>query len=199
MRLVVSELSCERGGRLLFSGLSFSIAEGQTAILIGPNGAGKTSLISIIAGLLRPQSGSVCMKVDGVDEAQIAELAHLVGHRDGLKAQLLVEENLVFSQQLLGPPASTPRDALAALGLAHVSRTPTAYLSAGQRKRVALARLILSRRPLWLLDEPMAALDENSRGLLAGLMRGHLESGGMIVAATHGPLGISGDEIRIGS
>ena len=199
MRLVVSELGCERGGRLLFSGLSFSIAEGQTAILIGPNGAGKTSLLSIIAGLLRPQSGTVCMKVDGVEEPQIAELTHLVGHRDGLKAQLLVEENLVFSQQLLGPPASTPRDALAALGLAHVSRTPTAYLSAGQRKRVALARLILSRRPLWLLDEPMAALDENSRGLLAGLMRGHLESGGMIVAATHGPLGISGDEIRIGS
>jgi len=199
LRLVVSELGCERGGRLLFSGLSFSIAEGQTAILIGPNGAGKTSLLSIIAGLLRPQSGTVCMKVDGVEEPQIAELTHLVGHRDGLKAQLLVEENLVFSQQLLGPPASTPRDALAALGLAHVSRTPTAYLSAGQRKRVALARLILSRRPLWLLDEPMAALDENSRGLLAGLMRGHLESGGMIVAATHGPLGISGDEIRIGS
>ena len=199
MRLVVSELGCERGGRLLFSGLSFSIAEGQTAILIGPNGAGKTSLISVIAGLLRPQSGTVCMKVDGVEEPQIAELTHLVGHRDGLKAQLLVEENLVFSQQLLGPPASTPRDALAALGLAHVSRTPTAYLSAGQRKRVALARLILSRRPLWLLDEPMAALDENSRGLLAGLMRGHLESGGMILAATHGPLGISGDEIRIGS
>jgi len=199
LRLVVSELGCERGGRLLFSGLSFSIAEGQTAILIGPNGAGKTSLISVIAGLLRPQSGTVCMKVDGVEEPQIAELTHLVGHRDGLKAQLLVEENLVFSQQLLGPPASTPRDALAALGLAHVSRTPTAYLSAGQRKRVALARLILSRRPLWLLDEPMAALDENSRGLLAGLMRGHLESGGMILAATHGPLGISGDEIRIGS
>jgi len=199
LRLVVSELGCERGGRLLFSGLSFSIAEGQTAILIGPNGAGKTSLLSIIAGLLRPQSGTVCMKVDGVEEPQIAELTHLVGHRDGLKAQLLVEENLVFSQQLLGPPASTPRDALAALGLAHVSRTPTAYLSAGQRKRVALARLILSRRPLWLLDEPMAALDENSRGLLACLMRGHLESGGMIVAATHGPLGISGDEIRIGS
>jgi heme exporter protein A len=197
--LVVSELSCERGGRLLFSGLSFSIAEGQTAILTGPNGAGKTSLISIIAGLLRQQSGTVCMKADGVEEPQIAELTHLVGHRDGLKAQLLVEENLVFSQQLLGSPASTPRDALAALGLAHVSKTPTAYLSAGQRKRVALARLLLSRRPLWLLDEPTAALDENSRGLLAGLMRGHLESGGMIVAATHGPLGISGDEIRIGS
>jgi heme exporter protein A len=179
--------------------LSFSIAEGQTAILTGPNGAGKTSLISIIAGLLRPQSGTVCMKVDGVDESQIAELTHLVGHRDGLKAQLLVEENLVFSQQLLGSLASTPQDALVALGLAHVSKTPTAYLSAGQRKRVALARLLLSRRPLWLLDEPTAALDENSHALLADLMRGHLESGGMIVAATHGPLGISGDEIRIGS
>jgi heme exporter protein A len=199
LRLDVSELSCERGGRLLFSGLSFSIGEGQAAILTGPNGAGKTSLISIIAGLLRPLSGAVRISVEGVDEPPIAEFAHLVGHRDGLKAQLLVSENLLFSQQLLGSPASTPQSALAALGLAHAFGTPTAYLSAGQRKRVALSRLMLSRRPLWLLDEPMAALDENSRGLLAGLMRGHLESGGMIVAATHGPIGISGDEIRIGS
>jgi heme exporter protein A len=198
LRLVVSKLSCERGGRLLFSDLGFSVGDGQAAILTGPNGAGKTSLIFIIAGLLRPRSGAVFLEGAGGEEPQVAELAHLVGHRDGLKPQLAVGENLVFAQQLLGSPVSSPKDALGALGLAHVLGTPTAYLSAGQRKRVALARLLLSRRPLWLLDEPMAALDDDARGLFADLMRVHLVSGGLIVAATHGPIGIAADEIRIG-
>jgi heme exporter protein A len=199
LRLVVSELSCERGGRLLFSDLSFSVDEGQAAILTGPNGAGKTSLISIIAGLLRQRSGAVRLEGVGVERSHIAELAHLVGHRDGLKPQLLVGENLLFSQQLLGWPTSSPKAALAALGLGHVLGTPTAYLSAGQHKRVALSRLLLSRRPLWLLDEPTAALDDESRTLLANLMHRHLESGGLIVAATHAPIGIFANEIRIGS
>jgi heme exporter protein A len=198
LRLIVSELACERGGRLLFSDLGFSVEAGQAALLTGPNGAGKTSLLSIIAGLLRPLRGEA--RLDGApdEEQQLPEAAHLVGHRDGLKSQLLVAENLTFWQAILGSPGLSPKAALGALGLAHVLEVPSAYLSAGQRRRVAIARLLVSRRPLWLLDEPTAALDAASRDLLAGVMRSHLASGGLIVAATHEPIGIAAAEIKVG-
>ncbi len=198
MRLIVSELACERGGRVLFSGMGFAVASGEAALLTGPNGAGKTSLLSILAGFLKPLSGEARFEDAQGEDADLSEEAHLVGHRDGLKSQLLVSENLGFSQAMLGSPALSPKAALAALGLEHVHDLPCAYLSAGQRRRVALARLLVSRRPLWLLDEPTAALDAASRALLKALMGDHLAAGGLIVAATHEPLGIDASEIRIG-
>ncbi|MBV9569020.1 MAG: heme ABC exporter ATP-binding protein CcmA [Hyphomicrobiales bacterium] len=198
MRLIVSELACERGGRVLFSGMSFIVEKGKAALLTGPNGAGKTSLLSILAGLLKPRSGGARFEDAQGEEVELSEEAHLLGHRDGLKTQLLVSENLSFCQALLGSPSLSPREALDALGLGHVLDLPCAYLSAGQRRRVALARLLVSRRPLWLLDEPTAALDSASRALLTKLMSDHLTTGGLIVAATHEPLGIGAAEIRIG-
>ncbi|MBV9054508.1 MAG: heme ABC exporter ATP-binding protein CcmA [Hyphomicrobiales bacterium] len=198
MRLIVSELACERGGRVLFSGMGFAVAKGEAAMLTGPNGAGKTSLLSILAGLLKPLSGAARLEDARGEEGDLSEEAHLVGHRDGVKSQLLVSENLQFCQKLLGSPWLSPREALATLGLEHVLGLPCAYLSSGQRRRVALARLLVSRRPLWLLDEPTAALDLASRALLTKLMADHLASGGLIVAASHEPLGIATQEIRIG-
>jgi heme exporter protein A len=198
LRLIVSELACERGGRVLFSGMGFAVESGGAALLTGPNGAGKTSLLSILAGLSMPLAGEARLEDAEGEEADLSEEAHLIGHRDGLKSQLLVSENLGFSQAMLGSPSLSPKAALAALGLEHVLDLPCAYLSAGQRRRVALARLLVSRRPLWLLDEPTAALDNASRALLTKLLGDHLAAGGLLVAATHEPLGIEAAEIRIG-
>jgi heme exporter protein A len=198
LRLIVSELACERGGRALFSGVRFTVEAGRAAVLTGPNGAGKTSLLSIMAGFLKALRGEVRLEDAKGEERYLPEDAHFIGHRDGLKSQLLVSENLTFWQALLGSPWLSANEALGALGLEHVLQTPCAYLSAGQRRRVALARLLVSRRPLWLLDEPTAALDTASRALLARLMGDHLASGGLIVAATHEPLAVAAAEIRIG-
>ncbi len=196
LRLRVENLSCRRGGRLIFDGVSLSLGGGEALALTGRNGAGKSSLIAMLCGRLRPDGGSI--HIEGADEAELGELSHLVGHRDGLKTALTASENLAFAQDLLGSPAAAPEAALAAVGLAHAAALPVGYLSAGQRRRVALARLLVSRRPYWLLDEPMSALDAASQAMLAGLMRDHLRAGGAILAATHGPLGLDARELRIG-
>lgn len=165
--------------------------------LTGRNGAGKSSLLAMLCGRLRPDAGTI--RVEGAPEAPATELIHLVGHRDGLKTALTARENLAFAQALLGGDALSAAEALAAVGLPHVAALPVGYLSAGQRRRVALARLLVSRRPFWLLDEPMAALDLAAQSMLTGLMRAHLAQGGAILAATHGPLGLDGArELRIG-
>lgn len=198
MRLLAENLACRRGGRLIFEGLSFALGAGEAIALTGRNGAGKSSLIAMLCGRLQPDGGQIRLE-GGDDEAHLAEIAHLVGHRDGLKTALTARENLAFAQAVLGGAALTPEQALAAVGLAHAAELPVGYLSAGQRRRVALARLLVSRRPYWLLDEPMSALDAASQTMLAGLMRDHLGQGGAILAATHGPLGLDGArELRIG-
>jgi len=187
---VADRLACRRGERLIFSDLSFSLGAGEALIVTGRNGAGKSSLIAILAGLLRPEAGTAA--VAGGDGGPVGEQVSLIGHRDGLKPALTAAENLAFAQAMLGLEAATPLAALAAVGLAHVAHLPVAYLSAGQKRRVALARLIVSHRPIWLLDEPAAALDGTARGMLTRLMAGHLSRGGLIVAATHEPLGLDG-------
>lgn len=190
-------LACRRGGRLIFEGLAFRLCNGEAIALTGRNGAGKSSLLAMLGGRLRPEAGTI--RVEGEPDADLVELAHVVGHRDGLKTALTAQENLAFAQALLGSSALSPTDALAAVGLSHVAALPVGYLSAGQRRRVALARLLVSRRPFWLLDEPMSALDLAAQAMLAGLMRDHLAQGGAILAATHGPLGLDGvRELRIG-
>jgi heme exporter protein A len=195
--LNAENLACRRGGRLIFEGLSFSLASGEAIALTGRNGAGQSSLIAMICGRLRPAEG--VLRIEGAGDVPLPELIHLVGHRDGLKTALTAGENLAFAQALLGAAAASPEEALSAVGLAHVADLPVGYLSAGQRRRVALARLLVARRPLWLLDEPASALDASAQAMLIGLMQDHLAQGGTILAATHGPLGLGASrEVRIG-
>ncbi|KAB1071545.1 heme ABC exporter ATP-binding protein CcmA [Methylobacterium planeticum] len=196
MRLTVTDLAVRRSGRRIFSGLSFGLGPGEALMVTGRNGAGKSTLLAVLAGRLKPEAGSLAL--EDVGEASLPECLHIVGHRDGLKGALTAEENLSFARGLLGDPALAPREALAELGLAHALRLPVAYLSAGQRRRVALARLLVCRRPLWLLDEPTAALDIASQAVLAGLMASHRAAGGLVVAATHQALGLAdARELRI--
>lgn len=188
MRLVASELACIRGNREVFSGLAFAVEAGEMLVVRGPNGAGKTSLLRLIAGLVRPAGGRVEME-GGDPELSVPEQAHYLGHQDALKPSLSVAENLAFWARYLGSRPFGP-DALAAVGIEQLADLPAAYLSAGQRRRLSIARLIAAPRPLWLLDEPTSALDAAAQIRLADLIRQHLSGGGMAVAATHGPLGL---------
>jgi heme exporter protein A len=197
MRLSGRDLRCVRGGREVFSGLDFEACAGEALAVTGANGAGKTSLLRLIAGLLTASGGSIDV-AGGDGELTLAEQAHYLGHRDALKPSLSVLENLSFWSDFLGPGALTAVTALAAVGLGHTAHLPAAYLSAGQRRRLSIARLVAVPRPVWLLDEPTSALDSAGQGLFAGLMTDHLRQGGLIVAATHAPLGIAAKELRIG-
>ena len=196
MRLSVDNLACRRSGRRIFANLSFGLGPGDALAVTGRNGAGKSSLLAILTGRLRPDTGQIA--IADVGEASLPECLHAVGHRDGLKSSLTAGENLLFAQRLLGAPRLSPSDALERLGLGHAHDLPVAYLSAGQRRRVALARLLVCARPLWLLDEPTAALDTASQAVLAVLMAAHRAEGGLVIAATHQALGLAGAaELRI--
>jgi len=197
MRLLGSGLRCVRGEREIFSRLDFEASAGEVLAVTGRNGSGKTSLLRLIAGLLAISGGSVTLE-GGDAELTLPEQAHYLGHRDALKPALSVSENLGFWRDFLGGDAFDPAESLAAVGLDHASHLPAAYLSAGQRRRLSLARLIAVRRPVWLLDEPTTALDAAGQSLFSALMREHLGRGGLVVAATHGPLGIEARELRIG-
>jgi heme exporter protein A len=195
MKLSGEGLSCVRGGRRVFSGVSFSIAAGHALVLTGPNGAGKSSLLRVIAGLIRPVAGTV--ELEGADpELSVAEQSHYVGHLDPLKPALTVTENLAFWARFLNGARAADEAALIArgleaAGLADLAGMPAGYLSAGQRRRLSLARVLAAPRPVWLLDEPTTALDAASQERLQTVMHTHLAGGGLIVAATHAPLGLA--------
>jgi heme exporter protein A len=197
MRLSGRGVRCVRGGREVFSGLDFEASTGEALAVVGSNGSGKTSLLRLIAGLLTISGGSIGLE-GGEAELTLPEQAHYLGHRDALKPALSVMENLAFWRDFLGGEASDARSSLSTVGLEHAAHLPAAYLSAGQRRRLSIARLLAVRRPVWLLDEPTNALDAAGQTMFAGLMGDHLSQGGLIVAATHAPLGIAARELRIG-
>lgn len=197
MRLAGHGLRCVRGGREVFAGLDFAAGSGEAVAVMGRNGSGKTSLLRLIAGLLVPAGGTIAL--DGGDpELTLPEQCHYLGHRDALKPALSVAENLAFWADFLGGERVDFAESLATVGLAHATDLPAGFLSAGQRRRLSLARLLTVRRPVWLLDEPTNALDVGGQDMFSGLMRQHLAAGGMIIAATHAPLGIDSRELRIG-
>lgn len=191
MRLVAENLTVERGSRTILRALNFAADAGEAAILVGPNGAGKTTLLRTIAGFLRPAAG--CVRLDGgAPDVSVAEQAHFVGHANAVKSNLTVMENVLFWARYMGGREGVQERAEAALehfAIAPLAEFPAAYLSAGQRRRLGLARILIAKRPLWLLDEPTVSLDAASIKLLGAAVNAHLKSGGLVVAATHLPLG----------
>ncbi len=204
MRLTATGLSAVRGGRPVFADLSFSLGGGELLAVTGPNGAGKSTLLRLVAGLLRPAAGTVALEdADpthhaspsashgppspergwSVPDTSIGENAHYLGHLDALKPGLTVRQNLDFWRKLWG--GGDIDAALDAVGLEPLGDLHVSVLSAGQKRRVALARLLVARRPLWLLDEPATALDAAAEAGLGRLIAGHLAGGGMAIAATH--------------
>ena len=195
--IVVDRLACLRGQRLLFRDLSFRLEPGQTLSLEGPNGAGKTSLLRMIAGFIAPAAGTIT--IGAVEDAEErGRTVGWLGHYDAAKGQLTPREVLTFFARLYDGDADVAA-ALAEVGLAALADLPCQYLSAGQKKRLAMARLKLSKRPVWLLDEPLAALDADGKGRAAGLIRAHCLGGGIAIAATHEPLGIACERLTLGA
>ena len=205
MRLSGTDIRCERGGREVFAGLSFSVGAREALAVTGPNGSGKSSLLRLIAGLVRLGGGALTLE-GGDPELTIPEQAHYLGHLDPVKPSLTVAEQLAMWTIFLGD-GNSRTDATAKMGLA-LSRTglveltdmPAGYLSAGQRRRLSIARLLAVPRPIWLLDEPTAPLDTRGQEDFAAVMREHLSGGGLIIAATHASLGLERvRELRLGT
>lgn len=191
-RLSVRDLIVDRGGRRVLEGLELQVAAGEGLAVTGQNGTGKSTLLRVLAGLLKPTAGELAF--EGADpERPIGALSHYVGHLDAVKTQETVYETLAFWATWLGGSADIDviEAALVPLELDHLIELPTAFLSAGQKRRLALSRLNVAPRPVWLLDEPTSALDVASEGRFAAMMEAHLDAGGLIVAATHAPLGVA--------
>jgi heme exporter protein A len=199
--LVVEGLSAKRGEDLIFQDISFILKAGQALVVTGPNGSGKSTLLRVLAGLLAAESGTVRLDGVAVEIGQPRELCHYLGHRNAMKRELTVAENLSFWKSFMGDSAGglgmAVEEAAEALGLGGISHLPFGYLSAGQQRRMAMAKLLVAYRPVWLLDEPTAALDARADRLFAALVIRHLGAGGIVVAATHQPLGVEARELRM--
>ena len=196
--LTAEKLACVRGDKKLFGGLNFRVTAGQALAVEGANGAGKTSLLRLIAGFLSPAAGRIVVRTpesESDDGEERGKIIGWLGHLDGLKPQLTVIEQLNFFAHLYGKTAAPAL--LDQVGLSRQADLPCRYLSAGQRRRLALARLVASARPLWLLDEPFAALDTAGQALVAQLMLRHCGEGGIIIAATHDPLGLGNESLKL--
>ncbi len=203
MKLVIDTLTVNRGDRTILDGVSLTVGAGQAMILSGPNGSGKTTLLRALAGFLPAASGTIRFE-GGVADTSLAEQSHVVGHANAIKANLTARENLEFWQTFLGA-ADAPSEqmtenaihrpvnhrvdrALAHFGLDALDDYPAAYLSAGQKRRLGLARLLVASRPVWLLDEPTVSLDAASTQRLAAAIDAHTAHGGLVIAATHMPM-----------
>ncbi|MEP7241292.1 MAG: heme ABC exporter ATP-binding protein CcmA [Devosia sp.] len=183
--LEVSGLGLSRGGRTLFEGLDLRLGHWETLLLSGPNGAGKSSLLLALAGVLRPDAGT--LRWPGGERP----LLHLLGHESAVKPRLTLAENLGFWRSVNGPTGMTPGAALEAVGLGGLDRIEAGHLSAGQTRRLGLGRLLVSRRDIWLLDEPTASLDAGGVTLVAGLLAAHAATGGGAIVATHDELALT--------
>jgi heme exporter protein A len=194
------DLACRRGERLVFSRLSFRVAAGETLLLRGPNGSGKSSLLRCMAGLLAPVAGAQTWDDQPLmldPDAHRGRLRYL-GHQDAVKPALTVLENLALWQQLHGlRDVAAIGHALAALGLDRLAELPARLLSAGQRRRVALARLLAAPAPLWLLDEPTTALDDDGVARFARMVGDHRAGGGLVVLSSHGDPGVAGEVLAL--
>lgn len=186
MRLDVQGLRCVRGGRTVLEDVNFVLAAGEAALLTGPNGAGKTTLLRTLAGLLRPAAGHIVLS-GGPAGADTAEQCHYVGHLPGVKRALTVHENVAFWAGYLGRGVA-PETALERVGLHPLAGVPAGLLSQGQMRRLGLARLLLARRPLWLLDEPSVSLDDEAQAALLDILSDHVRAGGLLLVASHAPL-----------
>lgn len=201
MQLIAENLILSRASRVIVPDLSFRLQDGEALVLTGRNGSGKTTLLRALAGFLSPTAGSVRVE-GGAEGRESGECAHFVGHLDGLKAHLTVGENLRFWAEYLGDEASQGRNvaALEQFSLVPLADIPAGYLSAGQRRRLALARIVAAPRPIWLLDEPTVSLDTASIALLQDAIKAHLAGGGLAVIATHVAMGLDGaKELRLGN
>ncbi len=201
LALTIDRLTCVRGPRVVFKGLTLAVEAGAMVAVEGPNGSGKSSLLRMIAGFIRPAAGEIIVQRDGTragDGEDRAALVGWLGHLDAIKPQMTVREQVLFWSRLYAGARET-QDAMDQFGLTRLADVPGQYLSAGQRRRLALARLWLSSRPLWLLDEPLAALDVEGKALVARALESHCAAGGIALAATHEPLGVSGQTLRMGT
>jgi len=199
--LTAEKLALTRGDRQLFADLDFTVTAGEALVVEGANGVGKTSLLRLIAGFLPPTMGYVRIATDQravSDGEERGRFVGWLGHQDGIKPQLNVCEQLEFFARLYGAEAAL-EPLLERVGLWRQRLLPCRYLSAGQKKRLGLARLIVAARPLWLLDEPFAALDKNGRALAVELMQAHCVAGGIVVAASHDPFGFHARSLRLGA
>jgi len=194
MRFEVENLAARRGEDLLFRDISFTLEEGGSLVITGPNGSGKSTLLRVLAGLLSADSGSVRFIPDDGEARPAREACHYLGHKNAMKRELTVEENLRFWQSFMRREdrvaGMSIDEAAEAVGLSGLLHLPFGYLSAGQQRRMAMAKLLVAHRPVWILDEPTAALDVKADEMFAGLCAQHSAVGGMIIAATHQPLGL---------
>lgn len=195
MHLSAENLAARRGEDLIFVSISFNLTAGKALILTGPNGAGKSTLLRVVAGLLAPEKGRVTF-IDnkGGSDRRPGEVSHYLGHRNAMKNELTVAENLTFWKQFLGDDEGgsglSIEDAADAVGLGGIIHLPFGYLSAGQQRRMAFAKFLVAYRPVWILDEPTAALDSAAERVLTELISRHQKDGGLVLAATHQPLGL---------
>ncbi|MDP4593380.1 MAG: heme ABC exporter ATP-binding protein CcmA [Beijerinckiaceae bacterium] len=185
-------LAMARGGIVLADNISFCLRAGEGLIVTGANGAGKSTLLRVIAGLLPAAAGRATLEGGGAEYETVAAASHYLGHQNALKPALTVAENLEFWRSFNGNGQLSVDEALAQTGLLHTRDLPYAYLSTGQKRRISIARLLLNLRPVWILDEPTAGLDAQSTTRFAAMMGEHLASGGILIAATHAPLGLDG-------
>ncbi|MDQ0137322.1 heme exporter protein A [Neorhizobium galegae] len=195
MRLLAENLSARRGEDLIFTDISFALGAGESLVLTGRNGSGKSTLLRVVAGLLHPETGRVTWVSESAESGmRAAEACHYLGHRNAMKAELSVFENLSFWKEFFGDVEGgkgiSPGEAAETVGLAGVIHLPFGYLSAGQQRRMAFAKLLVAYRPVWILDEPTAALDVNAESMFTALINAHLSGGGIVLAATHQPLGL---------